>query len=52
VADASITGLDVVAIGGGAHGVNLHLAPGDLVSALDAAVVDVTVLEATSSHAR
>jgi Cys-tRNA(Pro)/Cys-tRNA(Cys) deacylase len=45
VADASITGLDRVAIGGGAHGVNLHLAPPDLVAALDAAVVDVTVAE-------
>ena len=43
VADASIIGLDRVAIGGGAHGVNLHLAPADLVVALDAAVVDVTV---------
>jgi Cys-tRNA(Pro)/Cys-tRNA(Cys) deacylase len=45
VADASIAGLDRVAIGGGAHGVNLHLAPPDLVSVLDAAVVDVTVAE-------
>jgi len=43
IADASIGGLDLVAIGGGAHGVNLHLAPSDLVAALDAAVIDVTV---------
>lgn len=43
IADASIVGLDLVAIGGGAHGVNLHLAPGDLVAALGAAVVDATV---------
>ncbi|OGO55694.1 MAG: hypothetical protein A2Z32_01870 [Chloroflexi bacterium RBG_16_69_14] len=42
VADASIVTLDRVAIGGGAHGVNLHLAPTDLVAALGAAVVDVT----------
>jgi prolyl-tRNA editing enzyme YbaK/EbsC (Cys-tRNA(Pro) deacylase) len=35
----------VVAIGGGARGVNLHLAPADLVRALDAAVVDVSVPE-------
>jgi Cys-tRNA(Pro) deacylase len=42
VVDASVTGLPVVAIGGGARGVNLHLAPGDLVAALEAAVVDVT----------
>ena len=45
IADASISGLPVVAIGGGAHGVNVHLGPGDLVSALGAEVVDVTVPE-------
>ena len=43
IADASVVGLERVAIGGGAHGVNLHLAPGDLVAALGADVVDVTV---------
>ena len=43
IVDASITGLDRVAIGGGAPGVNLHLAPADLVAALEAALVDVTV---------
>jgi len=32
-----------VAIGGGAPGVNLHVAPDDLVAALDAAVVDVSI---------
>jgi Cys-tRNA(Pro)/Cys-tRNA(Cys) deacylase len=42
IADASIEGLDRVAIGGGAHGVNLHLAPADLVAALRAEVVDVS----------
>lgn len=42
IADASIATLDRVAIGGGAHGVNLHLAPADLVAALGAEVVDVT----------
>src|SRR5436190_20226943 len=46
IADASITALDLVAIGGGAPGVNIHLAPADLVAALDAAVVDVTIPEA------
>jgi Cys-tRNA(Pro)/Cys-tRNA(Cys) deacylase len=46
IADASIEGLDRVAIGGGAHGVNLHLTPADLVAALDAEVVDVTQPEA------
>jgi Cys-tRNA(Pro) deacylase len=45
IVDASAAGLDRVAIGGGAHGVNLHLAPADLVSALAAEVVDVTVPE-------
>ena len=43
IADASVVGLDLVAIGGGAHGVNLHLGPADLVLALGADVVDVTV---------
>jgi prolyl-tRNA editing enzyme YbaK/EbsC (Cys-tRNA(Pro) deacylase) len=33
---------DVVAIGGGGFGVNLHLAPADLVTALAAEVVDVS----------
>jgi Cys-tRNA(Pro)/Cys-tRNA(Cys) deacylase len=46
IADASILDQPVVAIGGGAHGVNLHLAPADLVSALRAEVVDVTQPEA------
>jgi prolyl-tRNA editing enzyme YbaK/EbsC (Cys-tRNA(Pro) deacylase) len=32
----------VVSVGGGAFGVNLHLAPADLVSTLDADVVDVS----------
>jgi prolyl-tRNA editing enzyme YbaK/EbsC (Cys-tRNA(Pro) deacylase) len=32
----------VVSIGGGARGVNLHLAPADLVAATNATVVDVT----------
>ena len=32
-----------VALGGGAHGVNVHLRPADLVAALGAAVADVTV---------
>jgi Cys-tRNA(Pro)/Cys-tRNA(Cys) deacylase len=42
VADATITEGEVVAIGGGARGVNLHLAPADLVRALRAQVADVT----------
>lgn len=42
IADASITSLERVAIGGGRRGVNLHLTPADLVAATSAAVVDVT----------
>ena len=45
IADASIEGLDIVAIGGGAHGVNVHLAPDDLVRATGAEVVDITTPE-------
>jgi Cys-tRNA(Pro)/Cys-tRNA(Cys) deacylase len=46
IADAALVGQPVVAIGGGARGVNLHLSPADLVEALDATVADVTVPEA------
>ncbi len=46
IADASITELERVAIGGGARGVNVHLAPRDLIAALGAEVVDITVFEA------
>jgi Cys-tRNA(Pro)/Cys-tRNA(Cys) deacylase len=49
IADAAIVDQPVVAIGGGARGVNLHLAPADLVAALEAAVVDVTVPEGPGS---
>jgi len=42
IADATIVDLDVVAIGGGARGVNLHLAADDLVRAVQAEVADVT----------
>lgn len=45
IADASIEGLAVVAIGGGARGVNVHLAPADLVGATGAAVVAISVPE-------
>jgi Cys-tRNA(Pro) deacylase len=45
IADASIAGRGRVAIGGGARGVNVHLAPTDLVRALAADVVGVTVPE-------
>ena len=42
IADASARDLDQVAIGGGARGVNLHLASADLLRATSAEVVDVT----------
>jgi Cys-tRNA(Pro) deacylase len=45
IVDASVADLRVVAIGGGDFGVNVHLAPADLVSSLDATVVDVTTPE-------
>jgi prolyl-tRNA editing enzyme YbaK/EbsC (Cys-tRNA(Pro) deacylase) len=35
----------VVAIGGGARGVNVHIAPVDLVKVTGAAVVDISVPE-------
>ena len=46
IADASITALEVVAIGGGARGVNVHLSPTDLVASTGADVVDITVPDA------
>ncbi len=42
VADSGIRSVDRVAIGAGAHGVNLHVAGEDLVRMLGASVVDVT----------
>ncbi len=45
IIDSSISGLEVVAIGGGARGVNVHLSPADLVRVTDARVVDITVPE-------
>lgn len=49
IADASLTTQPVVAIGGGARGVNLHLTPEDLVRVLDAEVVDVSVEESSAT---
>jgi len=45
IADASIGGLERVAIGGGARGVNIHLSAEELLDVLDADVVDVTKLD-------
>lgn len=42
IADATVLDVDRVAIGGGAHGVNLHVAPDDLVAEIGATVAQVT----------
>jgi Cys-tRNA(Pro)/Cys-tRNA(Cys) deacylase len=42
ILDASATAFDLVSVGGGAFGVNLHIAPADLVRHLGATVADVS----------
>lgn len=42
IADASIATDERVAIGGGGHGVNLHVLASDLIAHLDAEIADVT----------
>jgi Cys-tRNA(Pro) deacylase len=42
VADATLVDHEIVAIGAGAHGVNLHVDPSDLIRLLQAKVADVT----------
>jgi Cys-tRNA(Pro)/Cys-tRNA(Cys) deacylase len=44
IADATITDLETVTIGAGAHGVSLRLSADDLLAALQADVADVTSL--------
>jgi Cys-tRNA(Pro) deacylase len=46
IVDSAVMAQPIVSVGGGAFGVNLHLQPIDLVQALDAAVVDVSIGEA------
>ena len=46
IVDAAVLEEPIVSVGGGAFGVNIHLRPADLVTALDATVVDVTTPEA------
>jgi prolyl-tRNA editing enzyme YbaK/EbsC (Cys-tRNA(Pro) deacylase) len=43
IADATALEPEIVAIGGGARGVNVHLRPAELVAHLGADVVDVSV---------
>lgn len=45
IVDAAVMDEPVAAIGGGAFGVNLHLAPADLVAVLGATVADVSLAE-------
>ncbi|MEA2557667.1 MAG: Cys-tRNA(Pro)/Cys-tRNA(Cys) deacylase [Actinomycetota bacterium] len=42
IADASVADKETVAIGGGAHGVNVHITSGDLLHVTGAEVADVT----------
>ena len=51
IADAVIPNLERVAIGGGGHGVNLHLAGSDLVRFLGADVAEVTRPDADRTEA-
>jgi Cys-tRNA(Pro) deacylase len=46
IVDASVDAATTVAIGGGAHGVNLHIRAEDLIAATKADAVDVTEPEA------
>jgi Cys-tRNA(Pro)/Cys-tRNA(Cys) deacylase len=45
IVDAAVLDQPIVSVGGGAFGVNIHLRPVDLVTALNATVVDVTTPE-------
>ena len=49
IADASLAGREVLSIGGGAPGVNLHLSADDLFMATGADVVDVSQPEAAAA---
>jgi Cys-tRNA(Pro)/Cys-tRNA(Cys) deacylase len=51
IADASIVDEPVVSIGGGGFGINLHLAPADLIAGLDATIADVSTAEPPHDHA-
>ena len=50
IADAAIIGEQVVSIGGGGFGINIHLDAADVVAALRAQVADVSVPEAPHDH--
>ena len=48
IVDATVMDQEVVSVGGGGFGINVHLAPATLVAALAAAVVDVSTPEVPS----
>lgn len=48
IVDAAVLGHDVVSVGGGGFGINVHLAPATLVHALTAEVADVSTPEVPS----
>jgi Cys-tRNA(Pro)/Cys-tRNA(Cys) deacylase len=48
IADAAIVGEPVVSIGGGGFGINLHVAPADLIATLGATVADVSQPDTTA----
>jgi Cys-tRNA(Pro) deacylase len=50
IADTAITVEPVVSIGGGGFGINIHLAPADLIAGLDARVADVSQPEEPHRH--
>lgn len=50
IADATIPSIGTVAIGGGGHGINLHLQGRDLVAFLKADVADVTKIDERSAE--
>lgn len=45
IVDATVLGQEVVSVGGGGFGINVHLAPATLVDALAADVVDVSTAD-------
>jgi Cys-tRNA(Pro) deacylase len=49
IMDAAAVGIERVSVGGGAFGVNLHLAPADLVRRLKAEVVEVSSAESVAA---
>jgi Cys-tRNA(Pro)/Cys-tRNA(Cys) deacylase len=51
IADASLAGHEILSIGGGARGVNVHLSARDLVAATGAEVVDVSQPETVAASA-